>query len=137
MRNTLLDFLRAFRKTIIIWIVLSIFVVIGIYFGVPKKIIGGGIITVGWITGAFAGLMTMLALVPVVGPLIVSVLSLPVIWLLNGLGYFVSIVAIKKGYSKEVVNSRILTVVFIVGIVIGYLLSFLIEYFRNAEINLM
>jgi len=133
----LLDFLRAFRKTIIIWIVLSIFVVIGIYFGVPKKIIGGGIITVGWITGAFAGLMTMLALVPVVGPLIVSVLSLPVIWLLNGLGYFVSIVAIKKGYSKEVVNSRILTVVFIVGIVIGYLLSFFIEYFRNVEINLM
>jgi len=133
----LLDFLRAFRKTIIIWIMLSIFVVIGIYFGVPKKIIGGGIITVGWITGAFAGLMTMLALVPVVGPLIVSVLSLPVIWLLNGLGYFVSIVAIKKGYSKEVVNSRILTVVFIVGIVIGYLLSFLIEYFRNVEINLM
>lgn len=137
MRNTLLDFLRAFRKTIIVWIILSVFVVIGIYFGVPKKIIGGSIIAVGWITGAFAGLMTMLALVPVVGPIIVSVLSLPVIWLLNGLGYFVSIVAIKKGYSKEVVNSRILTVVFIVGIVIGYLLSFFIEYFRNTEINLM
>jgi len=132
-----MDFLRAFRKTIIIWIMLSVFVVIGIYFGVPNKIIGGSIIAVGWITGAFAGLMTMLALVPVVGPIIVSVLSLPVIWLLNGLGYFVSIVAIKKGYSKEVVNSRILTVVFIVGIVIGYLLSFFIEYFRNTEINLM
>ena len=132
MKNTLLDFLRAFRKTIIIWIVLSLFVVAGIYFGVPKKIIGGGIIAVGWITGAFAGLMTMLALLPVIGPLIVSVLSLPVIWLLNGLGYFVSIVAIKKGYSKEVVNSRILTVVLIVGIVIGYLLSNFIEYFRNT-----
>ena len=137
MRNTLIDFLRAFRKTIIIWIVLSIFVVVSIYFGVPKKIIGGGIIAIGWITGAFAGLMTMLALVPLIGPLIVSVLSLPVIWLLNGLGYFVSIVAIKKGYSKEVVNSRILTVVLIVGIVIGYLLSFFIDFFRNTEINLM
>ena len=137
MKNTLLDFLRAFRKTIIIWIVLSLFVVAGIYFGVPKKIIGGGIIAVGWITGAFAGLMTMLALLPVIGPLIVSVLSLPVIWLLNGLGYFVSIVAIKKGYSKEVVNSRILTVVLIVGIVIGYLLSNFIEYFRNTEPEIM
>ncbi len=137
MRNTLIDFLRAFRKTIIIWIVLSIFVAVSIYFGVPKKVIGGGIIAIGWITGAFAGLMTMLALVPLIGPLIVSVLSLPVIWLLNGLGYFVSIVAIKKGYSKEVVNSRILTVVLIVGIVIGYLLSFFIEFFRNTEINLM
>ncbi|MCH8928597.1 MAG: hypothetical protein IIB39_07780 [Candidatus Marinimicrobia bacterium] len=137
MKNTLLDFLRAFRKTIIIWIVLSLFVVAGIYFGVPKKIIGGGIIAVGWITGAFAGLMTMLALLPVIGPLIVSVLSLPVIWLLNGLGYFVSIVAIKKGYSKEVVNSRILTVVLIVGIVIGYLLSNFIEYFRNTGPEIM
>jgi len=37
MRNTLLDFLRAFRKTIIVWIVLSLFVVVGIYLGVPKK----------------------------------------------------------------------------------------------------
>jgi len=137
MKNTLLDFFRAFRKTIIIWVVLSIFVAVGIYFGVPKKIIGGGIITVGWITGAFAGLMTMIGLLPIVGPILVSVLSLPVIWLLNGLGYFVSIVAIKKGYSKEVVNSRILTVVLIVGIVIGYLLSKFVDYFRGNGLGLM
>ena len=137
MRNTLLDFLRAFRKTIIVWIFLTLFVVVGIYFGVPKKIIGGSIIAVGWITGAFAGLMAMIGLLPVVGPLIVSVLSLPVIWLLNGLGYFVSIVAIKKGYSKEVVNSRILTVVLIVGIVIGYLLSKFVDYLHGTGLGLM
>ncbi len=137
MKNTLSDFFGAFRKTIIVWTLLIIFVIAGIYFGVPKKIIGGGIIAVGWVTGAFAGLMTMIALVPLVGPIIVSVLSLPVIWLLNGLGYFVSIVAIKKGYSKEVVNSRILTAVLIVGIVIGYVLSKLIDYFRDNGFNIM
>ena len=137
MKNTLSDFFGAFRKTIIVWTLLIIFVIAGVYFGVPKKIIGGSIIAVGWVTGAFAGLMTMIALVPLVGPIIVSVLSLPVIWLLNGLGYFVSIIAIKKGYSKEVVNSRILTAVLIVGIVIGYVLSKLIDYFQDTGFNIM
>ena len=137
MKNTLSDFFRAFRKTIIVWALIIVFVIAGAYFGVPKKIIGGGIIAVGWVTGAFAGLMIMIGLVPLVGPIIVSVLSLPVIWLLNGLGYFVSIIAIKKGYSKEVVNSRILTAVLIVGIVIGYVLSKLIDYFRSNGFNIM
>ncbi len=137
MKNSFIDFLRTFRKTIVIWILIIAFVLIGIYFGVPKKILGGVIITVGWVTGAFAGLMTMIALLPLVGPIIVSVLSLPVIWLLNGLGYFVSIVAIKKGYSKEVVNSRVLTVVLLVGIVIGYVLSKLIDYFRETGFNIL
>ena len=84
MKNSFIDFLGAFRKTLLIWILIIAFVIIGVYFGVPKKVLGGVIITVGWVTGAFAGLMTMLALVPLVGPIIVSVLSLPVIWLLNG-----------------------------------------------------
>ena len=137
MKNSFIDFLRAFRKTIIIWLLIIAFVPIGIYFGVPKKILGGVIITVGWVTGAFVGLMAMIALVPLVGPIIVSVLSLPVIWLLNGLGYFVSIVAIKKGYSKEVVNSRVLTVVLLVGIVIGYVLSKLIDYFRATGFSIL
>ena len=137
MKNSFLDFLRAFRKTIIVWVLLLAFVLIGIYFGVPKKILGGGIIVIGWVTGAFAGLMAMIALLPLVGPIIVSVLSLPVIWLLNGLGYFVSIIAIKKGYSKEVVNSRVLTVVLLVGIVIGYVLSKLIDFFRENGFNIL
>ncbi|MCH7618216.1 MAG: hypothetical protein IH880_00420 [Candidatus Marinimicrobia bacterium] len=137
MKNTLSDFFGAFRKTIIVWTLLIIFVIAGVYFGVPKKIIGGSIIAVGWVTGAFAGLMIMIGLVPLVGPIIVSVLSLPVIWLLNGLGYFVSIIAIKKGYSKEVVNSRILTAVLIVGIVIGYVISKLIDYFGDTGFNIM
>lgn len=137
MKNSFVDFLRTFRKTLLIWILIIAFVLIGIYFGVPKKFLGGVIITVGWVTGAFAGLMAMIALVPLVGPIIVSVLSLPVIWLLNGLGYFVSIVAIKKGYSKEVVNSRVLTVVLLVGIVIGYVLSKLIDYFRETGLSIL
>ena len=131
------DFLVTFRKTIVIWVLIIAFVTIGFYFGVPKKILGGTIIAVGWVTGAFAGLMGMIALLPLVGPIIVSVLSLPVIWLLNGLGYFVSIIAIKKGYSKEVVNSRVLTVVLLVGIVIGYVLSKLIDYFQETGFSIL
>ena len=129
MNNSFLDFLKAFRKTIIIWIVIVGLVIAAYYFGVPKKIIIGGGLTVGWITGAFAGLLSMLGLIPLVGPIIVGALSLPVIWLLNGLGYFVSIVAIKKGYTKDVISYRVLTVTLLIGIIIGYVLARVIEQF--------
>ena len=45
---------------------------------------------------------------------------------INALGYFVSIVAIKKGYSKDVLNYRVLTIVLLIGIVIGYIIGKLI-----------
>ncbi|HGY56452.1 MAG TPA: hypothetical protein ENK44_12150, partial [Caldithrix abyssi] len=72
---------------------------------------------------AFVGLLNIIGLVPIIGPIIAKVLALPFFWLINALGYFVSILAIKRGYTKEVVNYRILTVVLLVGIVIGFILG--------------
>jgi len=68
----------------------------------------------------------MLALFPILGPLIVKVLALPVIWLLNALGYLVSFVAIRRGYSQDVLTYRSLTVALLIGIVIGYVIGKLI-----------
>jgi F0F1-type ATP synthase assembly protein I len=42
------------------------------------------------------------------------------------LGYFVSVLAIKKGYTKEVASSRVLTVALLTGIVVGYVLGHII-----------
>jgi len=39
------------------------------------------------------------------------------------MGYFVSIIAIKKGYSKQLTRSRVLTVALLFGIIIGYVLG--------------
>jgi len=64
--------------------------------------------------------------VPVIGPLVVKVLSIGFIWLLNAVGYLVAYIAIRRGYSKDVLTYRGLTIALIVGIVIGYLLGKLI-----------
>ncbi|MBV8656306.1 MAG: hypothetical protein JO142_00630, partial [Burkholderiales bacterium] len=43
--------------------------------------------------------------------------------LLNSIGYLVSMVAIRRGYSKDVLTYRGLTVALITGIVLGYILG--------------
>jgi len=116
-------FFRAFWKTILTWVVIVTFIVIAIHYNVDKSVIGGSVVIFGIISQAFVGLLNIIGLVPLIGPLIAKVLALPLFWLINALGYFVSILAIKRGYSKEVVNYRILTVVLLIGIVIGFILG--------------
>lgn len=119
-------FFQAFWKTIFAWIILVTFVIIAIHYHVDKAVIGGSVVIFGILSQAFIGLINIIGLVPLVGPLVAKILALPLFWLINALGYFASILAIKKGYSKDVVNYRILTVVLLVGIVIGFILGKLI-----------
>ena len=43
--------------------------------------------------------------------------------MLNAIGYVISVIAIRRGYSKDVLTYRGLTVALIVGIVIGYVVG--------------
>ncbi len=93
---------------------------------VDGAVIAGGVFVVGLVTNAFAWLLGIIALVPILGPLIVKVLSIGFIWLLNAVGYLVSFIAIKRGYSKDVLTYRGLTVALIIGIVIGFIIGKLV-----------
>ncbi len=123
---TIKDFFLAFWKTIVIWMIIGIFVTIALHYEVDKTLIGSIVVVFGLITQAFIGLISIIALVPVFGPIIAKLLALPIFWMINALGYFVSLVAIKKGYSRDVLNYRVLTVVLLIGIVIGYIIGKLI-----------
>ena len=90
---------------------------------VDSGVIAGSVVVVGLITNAFTWLLGIIALVPLIGPLIVKVLSIGFIWLLNGVGYLVSFIAIKRGYSKDVLTYRGITVAVIIGICIGFILG--------------
>lgn len=116
-------FWKNYKIMIPVWLVLLGLIWLGIYLGVDKRAIAGVVFLLGLLSNAFVWLMGLIAIVPVVGPLIVKALSLSVIWLLNAFGYAVSFVAIKRGYSKDVITYRGLTVALIVGIVIGYVLG--------------
>jgi len=120
------DFFLAFWKTIVVWIIIGVFVTVALHYEVDKTIIGVIVVVFGLVTQAFVGLISIVALIPFAGPLIAKLLALPFFWLINALGYFVSVLAIKKGYSKDVLNYRVLTVVLLTGVVIGYILGKLI-----------
>ncbi len=120
------SFYIEYKYAIIAWAAMAVLILIGIQFGIDKHIIGGVVILVGLIGQAFAALLAWIAFVPLVGPIIAKVLALPFIWLINGVGYLASLIAIKRGYSKDVINYRVITVALLIGITIGYILGKLI-----------
>ncbi len=120
------SFFKSNWKHLIGWTLFIIAIVVALNFGVEKKVVVLVTILLGVFTQFFAGITALIALVPFVGPLIVKVLAIPFFWLLNGLGYFISIVAIKKGYSRELVGSRVLTLAVLVGLILGYIIGHIV-----------
>ena len=99
---------------------------LGFRLNIDDRIIVGSALLFGVLSSLFAWVVGVLGLIPIVGPLIVKVLAIPLIWLLNAIGYLLSFVAIKRGYSKDVLTYRGLTIALIVGIIIGFILGHLI-----------
>ena len=106
-----------------LWMAIGGLVWLGLHFNVDRSVIAGSVVAVGLLSNAFVWLLGLVALVPIIGPIIVKVLSIGFIWLLNAVGYLVSYIAIRRGYSKDVLTYRGLTIAVIIGIVIGFLLG--------------
>ncbi len=117
---------RNWKVMVPLWLAIAALVWLGLRYHVDGRVIAGGVFVVGMLSNAFAWLLGIIAVVPLVGPLIVKVLSIGFIWLLNAVGYLVSFIAIRRGYSKDVLTYRGLTVAVIIGIVIGYVMGKLI-----------
>ncbi len=121
--KTPLPWWRNWKVMLPVWLGIGALVALGLHFNVDRSVIAGGVVLVGLFSNAFAWLLGLIALVPVIGPIVVKVLSIGFIWLLNAVGYLVAFVAIRRGYSKDVLTYRGLTIAVIVGIVIGYVLG--------------
>jgi len=109
-----------------IWIILFAIFYMGIESELDSRLLAAGILLLGLLTSAFSWMLGLISIVPLIGSPVVKVLGLPIIWLLNALGYVVSFVAIRRGYSQDVMTYRGLTVALIIGIIIGYVLGRLI-----------
>ncbi len=96
------------------------------HFGWHAKAVTAGVLLLAGLSHVFAWILGVIALVPIIGPVLVKVLSLSIIWLLNAIGYLVSFVAIKRGYSKDVLTYRAVTIALMTGIVIGYVIGSLV-----------
>jgi hypothetical protein len=116
-------FLRNYRVAISAWLLIVALIYVGLYYRIDNSVVAFSVLLVGVLGQAFGALIAWIGLVPLVGPMVAHVLSLPFIWLLNGVGYLVSLVAIRRGYSRDVLNYRIITVALLFGITFGYVLG--------------
>ena len=95
-------------KTILTLSGIGISVYLMLAFNLDVRAIAIITLLLGYITNIFVGLTTLVGLVPIIGPLIVKVFTIPFFWLLNGMGYFTSAYAIKKGYGRDIVGHRLI-----------------------------
>tara|TARA_Y100000758_G_C15776657_1_gene321714 strand:- start:129 stop:515 length:387 start_codon:yes stop_codon:yes gene_type:complete len=119
-------FFKRYKFHLVLWVLIAVGIVISLQYGIDQKIVVLSTVVLGVFTQVFAGLGALIAMVPIVGPFLVKIVTIPFFWMINALGHGVSIVAIKKGYSDELVKSRVLTVAILIGIVIGYIMGNLI-----------
>ena len=112
---------------ILVWIILVIALSLAFFYGkqygINQRIIILITLVLGTFTQIFTGITSLIALIPFFGPFILKVISIPIFYILNAMGWVVSAVAIKKGYVNELSKSRTITLALLVGIIIGYILG--------------
>ena len=112
---------------IVLWILLFTMICLafsyGKQYGINERIIILATLVLGVFTQIFTGITSLIAIIPFFGPFILKVVSIPIFYFLNALGWIVSAIAIKKGYVNELSKSRTVTFALLVGIIIGYILG--------------
>ena len=120
------SFFNSHGKQIAILITITIMVVVALKYEIDTKMVVFGTVLLGVFTQAFAGVAALIATLPLIGPLIVKIFTIPIFWILNSMGYFVGAVAVKKGYGSEFTKSSVLTLDLLVGIVLVYFIGHLV-----------
>ena len=118
--------LLSYRKKIVVWMVAGALIFTASYYGIDKKLIVFTAFIIGVFTEIFTGIGVLVAAIPLVGPMIIKIVSIPIFWILNALGTLVSGIAIKKGYATELAKGRIMTLALLIGMIIGYIIGNLI-----------
>jgi hypothetical protein len=121
-----ISFFKNYKFHILLWILIGVAVIVALQYGVDEKIVVFTTLILGVFTQVFAGLGALIAMIPIIGPILIKVITIPFFWMINALGHGVSLVAIKKGYTNELVKSRVLTIALLIGIVLGYIMGNLI-----------
>lgn len=114
---------RSYQKNILLGLLVITAIGVALYYGIDKKIIVFAAFIIGVFTELFVGIVALIAAIPLIGPMIIKVVSIPVFWVLNALGTLVSGIAIKKGYATELAKGRIMTLALLIGMIIGYIIG--------------
>ena len=121
-----ISIILSYRKKFVLWVMVGGLISLALYYGIDKKLIVLVAFIIGVFTEIFAGIGILIAAIPVIGPMIIKIISIPIFWILNALGTLVSGLAIKKGYATELAKGRIMTLALLIGMIIGYIIGNLI-----------
>jgi hypothetical protein len=123
MAKSLKPFFRPYWRAALIWMTICGVVAAGIILRWDKKLVAAGLIVFGLMTQAFAGVLALVGAVPVIGPLVIKVVTFPFILLVNGIGYLVTFFALRRGYKVDVIKARVFVGTFLVGMILGFVLG--------------
>lgn len=114
---------RMILRVVFIIVLGVILIVAGIYFRWDKWIVGGILVLIGFLTQAWSSIVSLIGSIPGVGHIIVKFIALPILLIINGIGNMIAFFAIKLGYKREVLDTKLLTWAFALGALIGFLIG--------------
>tara|TARA_B100000945_G_scaffold312706_1_gene307622 strand:- start:1082 stop:1459 length:378 start_codon:yes stop_codon:yes gene_type:complete len=114
---------------IIVSVVLFLLIIIMMfYLKVDFRFIAIITVVVGYITNIYLSVISLIGMIPVLGPFIIKIFSIPFFWFVNLLGSLTSLYAMKKGYTRDLITHRFVISTFLLGIIIGYILGQLVPF---------
>jgi len=115
----------------ILLIMVSLFYILD-YFNVDKILITAIIALFGIFMEVardiFSQMIFIIKSIPYIGPIIAKIIVWPFFLTINGIAYLVALTFIRIRGVKEVANARVLTTIFLVGLLIGLILGRLIKF---------
>ena len=76
----------------------------------------------------FSQVLFIIQSIPYIGPVIAKIVVWPFFIAINGIAYLVTLLVIRVKGVKEVANARILTTVFLIGLLMGFILGRIIKF---------
>jgi hypothetical protein len=114
-----------------ILIMISVFYVLT-YFGVDKIMSTAIVALLGIFMEiarqVFSQVIFIIQSIPFIGPIIAKVIVWPFFIAINGIAYLVTLTFIRVRGVKEVANAKLLTTVFLIGILLGFILGRIIKF---------
>jgi len=113
-------------QVLILFLIGGIIISLGIYLRWDKRIVGIGVFLFALVSQGWASLISLLGGVPIIGSVVVRFLALPLLFLVNSIGNLLAFIAIKMGYKKEIMDTKLLAWTFAGGLLIGFIIGGLI-----------
>jgi hypothetical protein len=117
---------KRYLQVFILFLAAGVIIALGAFFRWDKRIVGGGVFLFGLVSQGWSSLVSILSGIPVVGHILVRFLALPLLFLVNGIGNLLAFLAIKMGYKKEIMDTKLLAWTFAGGLFIGFIIGGLI-----------